>query len=499
MNEKFRVYRKDDAANGQSVGDAAYERFSEAFAPRADTGNTAARADRTDRFAPPQTEKPAREKAKDKKRRSAMREDNRAEPAALREVRPRKKKGGARAAVIAVAALLMCALLAAGGWLFLRPEMRPRVGLKAPVTSLRAFATTAQSEGGAANPEPQRLDDMVSLEELYDSMYRLTVEAGTRFVDTRGERYAAGEILEKLAAYGYTEENGRIADQPFRIDIPVEVEIEEDEDETETETEGAIEPLPPTGDPGGSGEDDDKPKTKIVHVYYDSRNLIATLPTAVPDPRILVVSCHYDAVWDVEGAVDNASGCATVLEMARVMAASGRDFGVEIRFIFFSGEELGLYGSKHYIEELSDAETARHLGQLNIDMAGSSNGDEQHVFTVSTYGKNTPDGYVEGTTDQPADNSVSLAVARAYAHNTFGIGAFISPMHWAKNDLKPFHWAGIDAVTLSWREIDASRAIVWDIASPSVMHTQWDTLSNFNVTTLGETARLALAAVEELL
>ena len=490
MQEKFRTFRKDVSLEPDGTDDDASNRFSEAFRPRSDDATDDVDSWIEEIFLEPVEKRKYHRPDAERRKQAKRKEKRKGNPAS---------KGHRGVAVLAVVLLFLAC--AAGGIWFLHPDMQPLTGLRRPLPSLTAYAALPDT-GVSANTEPvaASLADRVQLEELYDNLYRLTVEPGSRFVDTEGERYAADVILNKLAAYGYTSESGRVMEQPFRIDIPVEVEIEEDEEEEEPETEGGESTLPPdSGEWTEEEDEEEKPKTKIVHVYYDSRNLIATLPTQRPNPKILVVSCHYDAVWEVQGAVDNASGCAAVLEMARVMAESGRDFGVEVRFIFFSGEELGMYGSKQYIEELTQEDTARHIGQLNIDMAASSCENEQHVFTFATYGKNTSDGYVEGSTDQPAENRMSLAVSRAYSRNPFDMDSCVGPIHWAKNDLKPFHEAGIDAVTLSWREVAPERAIVWDIASPSVMHTQRDTLDNLELTSLSQTARLALAAVEELL
>ncbi|MBD3286333.1 M20/M25/M40 family metallo-hydrolase, partial [candidate division WOR-3 bacterium] len=81
---------------------------------------------------------------------------------------------------------------------------------------------------------------------------------------------------------------------------------------------------------------------------------------------------HYDAIsetpWEyTPGADDNASGVAGVMEAARIL--SDQDLKHTVKFVLFGGEELGLFGSKYYVNQVADAETEDMiLGVLNLDM-----------------------------------------------------------------------------------------------------------------------------------
>jgi len=75
-----------------------------------------------------------------------------------------------------------------------------------------------------------------------------------------------------------------------------------------------------------------------------------------PD-EFVVVGAHIDS-WDLgTGATDNGTGTCTVLEVARTVAALAKA-GIKpkrtIRFVLFSGEEQGLYGSKAYVKKHKD-------------------------------------------------------------------------------------------------------------------------------------------------
>jgi aminopeptidase S len=63
----------------------------------------------------------------------------------------------------------------------------------------------------------------------------------------------------------------------------------------------------------------------------------------------------------------------TILEVARRLAALGQPRWT-VRFAFWAGEEIGLYGSSDYYHSLTSAERARLTAYLNFDMLGSPNG-----------------------------------------------------------------------------------------------------------------------------
>ncbi len=119
-------------------------------------------------------------------------------------------------------------------------------------------------------------------------------------------------------------------------------------------------------------------------------NVVGELRGTDPEAGYWVVCAHYDAIgnlsrlsdmarvgegrraWDwrlhpAPGADDNGTGVVLVLETARIL--SRRSFPFSIRFIAFSGEELGLWGSRNYARR-AGARRDRILGVLNFDMIG---------------------------------------------------------------------------------------------------------------------------------
>ena len=114
----------------------------------------------------------------------------------------------------------------------------------------------------------------------------------------------------------------------------------------------------------------------IDEVDTTAFNVVATLPGSDPNAGYYVLCAHYDATavrsigWNwredpAPGADDNASGVALVMESAR--ALSGQTFPWTIKFIAFSGEELGLFGSRAYAEGTTKQRSYPRRVQLRHD------------------------------------------------------------------------------------------------------------------------------------
>lgn len=113
--------------------------------------------------------------------------------------------------------------------------------------------------------------------------------------------------------------------------------------------------------------------------YQDDqyRNVVATLPgRGSAAGEAVIVGAHYDSASSdpdrAPGATDDGAGVATVLELARVMSASG--FDRTVRFAFWNAEETGLDGSAAYVRHAADESMAIPL-YLNYDGAFYDPGD----------------------------------------------------------------------------------------------------------------------------
>jgi hypothetical protein len=86
--------------------------------------------------------------------------------------------------------------------------------------------------------------------------------------------------------------------------------------------------------------------------------------------HVLVVDAHLDAIYGA-GMLDNATGSAAILDIAQQMKNVTPQN--KLRFIWFGGEELGLLGSKFYVNNLTSTQ-ASHIGyDLDADVFGTPN------------------------------------------------------------------------------------------------------------------------------
>ncbi|TLQ44353.1 M28 family metallopeptidase [Streptomyces marianii] len=101
-------------------------------------------------------------------------------------------------------------------------------------------------------------------------------------------------------------------------------------------------------------------------------NLIADWPGGDPN-QVLMAGAHLDSVSSGPGMNDNGSGSAGVLETALAVSRAQLQPEKHLRFAWWGAEELGLVGSRYYVNNLPSAERSKVSGYLNFDMIGSPN------------------------------------------------------------------------------------------------------------------------------
>jgi hypothetical protein len=98
-------------------------------------------------------------------------------------------------------------------------------------------------------------------------------------------------------------------------------------------------------------------------------NVIANSKGGDPN-HVLVIDAHLDAIYGA-GMLDNASGSATILRIAQLMKHNKPVN--KLRFIWFGGEELGEFGSKHYVNTLPPDDLAKIRYDLDADVTATPN------------------------------------------------------------------------------------------------------------------------------
>ncbi|MFE3326018.1 M28 family metallopeptidase [Streptomyces sp. NPDC059176] len=101
-------------------------------------------------------------------------------------------------------------------------------------------------------------------------------------------------------------------------------------------------------------------------------NLIADWPGGDAG-QVLMAGSHLDSVSRGPGINDNGSGSAAVLETALAVSRAQFKPDKHLRFAWWGAEELGLVGSRYYVNNLPSAERSKISGYLNFDMIGSPN------------------------------------------------------------------------------------------------------------------------------
>jgi Zn-dependent M28 family amino/carboxypeptidase len=104
---------------------------------------------------------------------------------------------------------------------------------------------------------------------------------------------------------------------------------------------------------------------------FRARNVIAKTKTG-SSTDVVVAGAHLDSVPDGPGINDNGSGVAAILETA-VQLGSSPPVRNAVRFGFWGAEELGLIGSRNYVESLDLTALKDIALYLNFDMLASPN------------------------------------------------------------------------------------------------------------------------------
>src|SRR5882672_10421129 len=172
-----------------------------------------------------------------------------------------------------------------------------------------------------------------------------------------------------------------------------------------------------------------------------TRNVVAILPGASPALRgeVVVIGAHYDhlgfggfGAMDPDstgrvhnGADDNASGTAALLEVAHLLAH--RHPGRTIVFVAFSGEELGTIGSSYFVHHAVPQPIDSLYAMLNMDMVGRLRNARLLALGAATAGEfpalldslNTPPRFdlrASGDGWGPSDHAVFFATRHPVLH-----------------------------------------------------------------------------------
>ena len=138
-------------------------------------------------------------------------------------------------------------------------------------------------------------------------------------------------------------------------------------------------------------------QASIVRNSATVQNVVATIPgKGELADGVVVVGAHYDhlgmggtgslAPWTREvhnGADDNASGTAALLEIARRLASNSEEPARTVVLIAFAGEERGLLGSAHYVSN-PIYPLEKTVAMVNMDMVGRLQDNRLTIYGTGT-------------------------------------------------------------------------------------------------------------------
>lgn len=149
---------------------------------------------------------------------------------------------------------------------------------------------------------------------------------------------------------------------------------------------------------------------------FNGINILGLIRGTRVGDRYIVVTAHYDHVGVNDGQIyngadDNASGIATMLELGRRLKAEAPEHSVI--FVAFDGEERGLLGAKHFVEAPPVPLSSIALN-MNFDMTARAETDGK-LWVTGTYQHPTFRPMLETV---PAMGPVSLAFGKDTPQDT---------------------------------------------------------------------------------
>jgi len=112
-------------------------------------------------------------------------------------------------------------------------------------------------------------------------------------------------------------------------------------------------------------------------------NFIAELEGKDPS-KVLIISAHIDSVGNA-GANDDGSGVISMLAIAK--ALKDFDFKYTLRFVGFSGEEIGLVGSRYYVKSIKNKKSI--IGNIQLEMMATNSRKDGAFHVIDCDKKNS--------------------------------------------------------------------------------------------------------------
>jgi Zn-dependent M28 family amino/carboxypeptidase len=217
---------------------------------------------------------------------------------------------------------------------------------------------------------------------------------------------------------------------------------------------------------------------------YTNRNVIGEIIGSATPDEIVLVTAHLDSLPSsglAPGADDNGSGSVGVMMAAQIL--SQYDFQRTVRFVFFTGEEQGLYGSDRYASKVvTDGDNL--VAVYNMDMIAWDNvgGPTLRIYTRTT----SNPGY---------DGDMVIANTFVDVVNTYALDTVLTPIitseggNWS--DHASFWDEGFPAVCAIEDDYDDWNGDNYHTANDKMSTLNFTYLTNYIKASVGTTAHFA--------
>jgi bacterial leucyl aminopeptidase len=153
---------------------------------------------------------------------------------------------------------------------------------------------------------------------------------------------------------------------------------------------------------------------QLVDHGFPQKSVVLTIPGTTHADEVIVIGGHLDSIAmgglsaNAPGADDDASGIATLTEVARVLLAADYRPERTIKFIAYEAEEIGLRGSQAIVKDFQRAHT-NVIGALQLDMTNFK-GSDKDIWLMKDF-------------TSPAQNEFLVKLIDTYTGATWGLDA----------------------------------------------------------------------------
>jgi hypothetical protein len=163
--------------------------------------------------------------------------------------------------------------------------------------------------------------------------------------------------------------------------------------------------------------------TDLLEGWFKQKVLVASIPGTDEPEKFVLVHGHYDS-WDV-GVGDNATGDATLMELARVLWANRRGLKRSVKLAWWPGHSTGRYAGSTWFTDAFARELDRNcLAQINCDSPGCRWATSYHQTRAFTESARVAADAIRDVVPDADIATLRPPQAGDYSFNNIGLPSF---------------------------------------------------------------------------